>query len=316
MKERDYKIIYERFYSEYLEEYIKEIENSYKKSHDEGDAELCAFNSCCKLLSNKTIDLRINKKPYNSIYSEFKNRESLVRDNNLNRLYTKFILPLCESLEIEMNNDIYEGIIIEFAISEASTRVRSWFGAWHTVYQMMFNLNDFSEFELIRNCSYSEGSEIFKKYHKKLSPNSCAVEEFGKEGFDKKQVNNFGILERYKGLFLNLYSALSDDFFDEEDVSFDIFKSVFTEEWGDDEYVFKVKCENEVFKVFIEEFSFAFENFSKANFGKSKLFKTRRGAKLTANTLSKKSKISKISESKIIYLKKIALDLKSSVLEK
>jgi hypothetical protein len=284
MEEKYFITIYEGFYNKYLEQYIKEVEDSYKNFNKDGDAEIFAFNSCLTLLSNKTVDLKINSTPYDSIYSKFKDRDSLVQNNNLNRLYINHISPLCESLKIEMSNDIYENIIEEFAISDSSTKVYSWFNNWHPIYKMMFKLNDFSEFKLFRNCNYSEGLDFFKKYHKRLYPETYLKKE------DKKR--DFKIREEYKKCFENLWFPILGDYISEDLTSLEDFKNVFFKNWKSHDSRIYFSCSPEEASYFLHRLKFAFEQLSFASIHRSRLFYTREGNIFKEDHLSKqKNKI-------------------------
>jgi len=284
MKEKDFKTIYEGFYKKHLEQFIKEVEVLYKNFNKGGDAENFAFNSCLKLLSNKTADLKINSSPYDSIYIKFKNRDSLVKNNNLNKLYSNHILLLCESLEIEMNFNIYENLIEEFAISDASNMVYSWFSNWHPIYKMMFKLNDFSEFKLFRNCNYSEELDFFKKYHKRLYPKVYLKKE------DKKC--DFKLKEEFKKCIENLWSPMTDGYINEDLTPFEDFKKVFFKNWKSHESRIYFSCSPEEASYLLYRLKFAFEQLSFASIQRSELFYTREGKVFKEDNLSKqKNKI-------------------------
>ncbi len=301
MEEKDFKLIYEDLYKIYIDTFIKEVEDLYKNCKEEGDAETFAYNDCKRLLNEKTIDLKIKRNSLSSIYRKFKNRYSLVQNNNLNRLYVKHILPECKKFKIEMNEELYENLLNELAILDASKRVSSWFSCWYNVYKMMFELNDFSEFKIIRNCNYSESSDIFKKYHRKIYPSSYIIEEkieLNKEEVkssnieidfidtshfnnnedhivgDKKVNDNekFELKEKYrsKDALRKIYNVLILTHL-EDNTSFNHFYEVFTKPWNNHKSNIYFSCTTQEVSYLISELQFLGKGkgFSFAKIGRS-----------------------------------------------
>ena len=52
------------------------VEDLYIKSHEEDDAELEAYNSCLRFLTEKSDNLKIKSIPFRYFYSIYKNRYS------------------------------------------------------------------------------------------------------------------------------------------------------------------------------------------------------------------------------------------------
>jgi hypothetical protein len=284
MKEKDFKLVYETFYNNYLEQYIKEVEDLYKRLNKEGDAEIEAYNTCLKLLTKKRDNLKVKSNPFDQFNSIFNNRSSLVRDNNLNTLYIKHLVPLSNKLNIELNYDLYENILEEFAISNSSSMLYSWFSSWSTIYKMMFELDDFSEFEIFRNCNYSEGLEIFKKYHKRLYPRSYMEIE------DRN--NDFKVKEEFKICIENLWFPMTEDYISEDLTALEDFKKVFFKNWKSHNSKIYFSCSPEEASYFLHRLKFAFERLSFASIHRSKLFYTREGNIFKEDNLSKqKNKI-------------------------
>jgi len=273
MKEKDYNSIYEKLYKKYLEKYIKETEALYINIKKEGDTENYAYNTCSSALTKKRNGLKILNHPYDRLYSIFNNRCSLVQENNLNRLYTKHIIPRCEELNIEIKSQGLDKIIEEFAISEASKQVISWFSNWSAIYKMMFELNDFSEFEIIRNCNFQEGSEIFKKYHKKVYPNSYLQEE----NDNKKRISqdfNFGILDESKINISNLYNKINARFFNKDLTRLEDFENVLFNNWKthSSKIYFKEYFETQQIAYLLKKLEKHFSNLNQTTIGNSLLF--------------------------------------------
>ena len=305
-------------------------------------------------LVNKISSLTINQneKKFKEVIEWYNKRYDEYQEEALCLIFEIQMKNCFENINGIKEDFLYINFIKEFASNNVLVEIkRIWYHST-SIYELMYETNDFTDFRISKEYyGHPEHLMQFKrlvyKKHTEENPNDYkSFEEYlereakfkmtmnnlntadlkkptdliNKDKIEKlveksKQVKSFGILERYKSGFLSLYSELSDDFFDEENVCYDVFKTVFTEDWGGEEYIFKFKCNNLEISYFIQEFSFAFENFSKANFGKSKLFKTKGGAKLTANKLSKKGEINIKSENKLKYLKRIALDLSKSDLK-
>ncbi|WP_372745220.1 hypothetical protein [Lutibacter sp.] len=287
MKEKDFTLLYETTYNTYLDQYIDEIENFYKIANKEGDAQNYAYNSCLNLLENKRKGLKIGLEPFASIYAIYKNRASKVRNNNLNILYTKHIKPLEDKLGLEINNELYEYLLEEFAISEASNRVYSWFSNWHTVYKMMFELNDFSDFKIIRNSSFSEASDIFKKYHEKLYP-ICYVNK-GKEGeVQKNKINNFNQVEGYEDEIKTLYGDFIEYYINGATTSYDDYVNVFFKNWDEHNSLINFSCSTQEASLLLFKLMNFFSDLTYTNIGKSKVFKLKTGSILTSSNYGKR----------------------------
>lgn len=278
MKEKDYNSIYEKLYKKYLEKYIKETESLYLKIKKEGDAENYAYNACISSLTKKRNGLKILTHPYDKLYSIFNDRASLVQENDLNRLYIKHIIPRCEELNIEIKSGGFDKIIEEFAISEASKQVTSWFSNWSVIYKMMFELNDFSEFKIIRNCNFHEKSEIFIKYHKIL---------YKTESNESPSINiNFKIRDKFRVVIKNLYDNFKEDFINSERTSKDDFINVFYKNSNEHNSEIHFFCKTQEIALLLRKIEFAFENLSFTTIGKSKKLFSDGNKPLTRTNLS------------------------------
>jgi len=282
MKGKDFKIIYEKLYENYINQFISEVEKLYKEINLEGGSEIYAYNTCCTFLSNKNEKLNLHNNELSAVYSIYHKRSSYVRDNNLNLLYSKHIIPLCQSLNIEMSEALFETLLNKYAISDASNIVNSWYTNWSTIYGMMFELNDFSEFKIIRNSSFSENSEIFKKYQKKLNPNRIVLDE-------KK---DFKLRDEYKDCIEKLYSPMTEKYISENLSSFEDFTNVFFKNWKSHNSKVYFSCTPEEASYFLFKLKFAFEKLSFASISRSELFLTKEGNLFKEDNLSKhKNKI-------------------------
>lgn len=294
MKEKDYNSIYEKLFEKYLEKYINEIESLFKHSKKEGDTENFAYNSCISTLTKKRNGLKILIHPYDKLYSIFNDRGSLVQENNLNRLYIKHIIPLCEELNIEIKDGVFENILEEFVIAEASSRVYSWFSNWATVYKMMFDLDDFSEFKIFRNCNFHEGSEIFIKYHKKKHPryylnindkkgNDFADVDESKQSEHKgNSVKNFNLIEDYKKDFKIMYEDFTEYYIDEKKTTKEDYENVLFENFNEHKSFITFSCSPQEAALILFKLMGFFTDLTYTNIGNSKVFKNKSGKIITS----------------------------------
>ncbi|UMB52965.1 hypothetical protein MKD41_11540 [Lutibacter sp. A64] len=297
MKEKDFKLIYEDLYKKYIDAFIKEVEDLYKNCKEEGDAETFAYNDCKRLLNEKTIDLKIKRNSLSSIYRKFENRYSLIQNNNLNRLYIKHILPECKKFKIKMNEELYENLLNELAILDASKRVSSWFSCWYNVYKMMFELNDFSEFKIIRNCNYSESSDIFKKYHRQIYPSSYIIEEKIERNLQNKkstsdgikdEVKNFNLIEYYKKDFRLMYEDFIEYYIDGNKTSFEDYENVLFKNHNEHKSFITFSCSPQEAALLLFKLMEFFTDLTYTNIGKSKVFKNKSGKIITSTNYGKR----------------------------
>lgn len=317
MEEKDFKIIYDNFYNEYIDRYIIEVEDLYKKNNIEGDAENEAYSSCENILSKKRESLKINVAPYGTIYSIFKIRDSKVRNNDMNRLYSEHILPKCQKLNIEMNENLFEDLLNEFAVSDASIKVYSWFYKWSKLYKMMFELNDFSEFTLFRNCDHTENHSLFIKYHKRLYPSDYLINEDAlgnavveveetiqnKDDITEKEAKNFKIIEEHEPSLGMLYNDLKVYFIDSKKTSEQDFINVLSLGWDDHNSKIIFKCTTQLAAFVLRGLEFMFDNLS---------FDTVFNSKLIDSKFDKPLKDKNLSVSIGNLRKKIDIDLLNS----
>ncbi len=286
MKEKDYHSIYEKCFNQYIDEYINEIENIYKSSLEEGDSHNFAYQSCLSILSKNKIRETIYSHPYSELYSIFKNRSNLVQDTHPNRLYTKHFIPACEKMEIELNEGVLENFIEKIAIFEASQTLRSWYSNWSTVYGMMFELKDLSEFEIIRNANYSEGSEIFKKYQKRRYPSSCNYKEKVVE--KTNQLCSFKIKDHFKLELILLYNDLTLHFINSKKTPLEDFIKVFGENWEDNSNsIVQFKCTTQLAAYMLRKLEVLFDELTYTNISDLKKFKSKQGNIFKDKNLSK-----------------------------
>jgi len=276
MKNKDYNSVYEKQYNKYLNKFIKEIERLYRQSKKEGDAENFAYNYCVSTLSKKSEGLKIVNYPFQRIYSKFKERGSLVQENNLNRLFDKHIIPLCRELNIKAKTGFFDDILDEFAIIEASKQIISWFSSWSPVYKMMFILNDFSKFKIIRNSKFYENSETFIFYYKKLYPSSYLKEmkEGENSNFQKNNAINFQVLEKKKINIEHLYKQSDYSFIDKDLTSLEDFKNVLFKSSIEhsSKIYFEKYFETQQIAFLLKQLEKYFANLNQTTIGKSSLF--------------------------------------------
>jgi len=298
MNEKDYNLIYEKNYNKYLEKYIKEIEYLYKISKKEGDAENFAYNTCLSTLAKKKNGLKVFTHPYDKLYSKFNNRGSLVQENNMNRLCINHIIPLGKELKISLNASAFDKILEEFAIMEASKRVSSWFCNWSPVYELMFKLNDFSEFEIIRNCNSHERSELFNKYHKKLYPENYENENIQLEIEKRKywkDINNFGLKKEYQSKIEDVFNFCIKKAIIDVKAPYNSFEDIFTKNWDSHKLNLRFN-NNQEFSLLVSKIRFVFENFNDVAIGSSKLFKSGKGIPISRDNLVSSRKVFKDSD--------------------
>jgi len=286
MKEKDYHSIHEKYFNEYIDEYINEMEGIYKSSLEEGDAEDIAHECCITILKEKVIDLKIKNQPHSKLYSIFTRRTKLVQDTNPNRLYTKYIIPACEELRNELNEDIIEDYIKEFATLEVHYLLLDRYVDWSGLYKMMFDLKDFTEFRIIKNANFPEGTEILKKYKSKSNSNSNN-EKKGVEQ-SKKIVNNFKIKDHFKQELMLLYNDLTLHFINGQKTSQKDFIKVFGENWEEDSNSFvQFKCTTQLAAYMLRKLEVLFDELTYTNILDSKKFKSKQGNIFKDKNLSK-----------------------------
>ena len=310
MKEKDYHSIHEKYFNEYIDEYINEMEGIYKSSLEEGDAEDIAHECCITILKEKVIDLKIKNQPHSKLYSIFTRRTKLVQDTNPNRLYTKYIIPACEELRNELNEDIIEDYIKEFATLEVHYLLLGRYVQWSVLYKMMFDLKDFTEFKIIKNANFPAGSEILKKYNSEYDPKSNVVEEKvvkdskqkdykelypesdvnkanGLDNNDKdnwKDKKNFRLKEEYESKIIQVFDYCIANAIIDTEISFESFNKVLREDWN--KHNCKIKFHSTQFiALLVQKMGFAFENFNDKSVSNSKLFLSERGNFITSQNL-------------------------------
>ncbi|MBG7631277.1 MAG: hypothetical protein IZT56_12715 [Bacteroidetes bacterium] len=279
MQEKDYHSIYENFFNQFIDEYINEMEGIYKSSLEEGDAQRLAHDRCITIVSEKRIGLKIIDHPYSKLHSIFRRRNKLVQETNPNRLYTKHIISACEEWKIEFDEDAIENYTKEFAILEASQLLINRYVHWSILYEMMFDLKDFTEFKIIKNVNFPEESEIFKEYQKSLKP-SLNLNE------------NFKVIEHFKSCIENLWLPMTGKYINEDLTSFEDFKKVFFENWKSHNSKIYFSCNPEEASYFLFKLKFVFKVLSFASIHRSGLFYTREGNPFKQDNLSnQKNKI-------------------------
>lgn len=293
MKDKDYHSIYVKCFNENIEKYISKIESVYKSSLEEGDAHNFVYQSCLTFLPEKRIKETIYSHPYSELYSIFKNRSELVQESNPNRLYLKHFIPACEKMKIELNEGVLENFIKKIAIYEASVTIRSWYSNWSRVYEMMFELKDFTEFKIIRNAAFSEGGEIFKKYQKRSYPSSFSYQEkvnkkINQQGVEIKQVRSFKIKDHFKLELGLLYNDLTLHFINGKKTSEEDFIQVFGQNWEDDSNsIVQFKCTTQLAAYMLRKLEVLFDELTFTNVLASKKIKSKHGNIFKDKNLSK-----------------------------
>jgi len=300
MQEKDYNSIYEKYFNEYIDEYINEMEGIYKSSLEEGDAEDIAHECCVTILKEKVIGLKIQNQPHSKLYTIFTKRNKLVQITNPNRLYTKYIIPACEELKIELNDDTIESYIKEFAISEAYKLLIERYVHLSIIYKMMFDLKDFTEFKTIKEANFPEGTEIFKKYQRELDSSSFVAEEKevvevkqeykkvkpsvdDKKDVSRNSVKNFNLLEEYKKDFEIMYNDfIENNYIDCEKTTIKDFENVLFENWDTHKSFITFSCPPQEASLLLFKLMKFFSDLNFTNIGRSKVFKNKSGKIMTS----------------------------------
>ena len=278
--EKDYIKIYEDAYSKYgisHEDYIRKKVIAF---HD-----YLPFNKSNSLLisdlNSKEEDLIIFEEPWRKITTIF--RTTRFRPGHQLRKIQILLLPEFSKIKVGDLNITFEHYIEELAKFKAYEEINRIYSNNDTLYSLMYDLNDFSEFKII-GCEGEVYQELLEKHYKIKSgaadislqktnqqeditknkfvlKNFCPELESNKKEIESKIFYNF--------LVLNY-------FIDTDFTSFIDFKNVFLEDFETNNSIFRFECSTQKGVILLVEIK---ERLSKklnfTNIEISKKFKTK-----------------------------------------
>ena len=209
MKEVNYYKIFQKNYEESIKRHAEIIKQNYKKGRVEGDAENLTYNNVLKnCILNKKGNLEISSQKFSKIISTYNNRGSLTHKDFPNRIFTKFLKPIYDELKISKSNYSFVKLLKELAEYQAFARLSSNYSHNSQIYKMMYDLNDFNEFDVSIYYSSVESTPLFKKLHKRCFPKSYKKVENDEQKNRKKKINSFLLKKECHKNLNDLYDYL------------------------------------------------------------------------------------------------------------
>ena len=293
--EKDYIEIYTKAYQEEEIHHEKYIKKKVLEYHD-----YLTFNDNNNSLINE-LDTKLGENiifddAFSKITTIF--RTSRFRKGHELKIISIKLLP--EFLKIDKGNlkVSFEGYLKELARFKAEEEIQRLFCNNRGSYELMFELNDFSEFA-IKGCDGGNGSVLYEKY-RKLWYEPKKHNEINKlVAFDRsakfiglEKTNHYQIKEEYYEKFLSkeFYGYLIKDFINETKTSYSCFKDVFTEKSVKHSSEIHFFCSTILASLLLSEFKKHVFNKLVMTQIEIKHLKVNNGNRLSANNISKSKK--------------------------
>lgn len=245
---------------------------------------------------------RLIKKPYDELYYLFKNRLDLLEEEYQytiipNALFQRFI---------ELNNDesySFSQFVVELASFNADAELLRIFRNYSSIYEMMYEVNNFDDFELIEYKQLPESVPLFKKYHEII---------YGKKESLEETPFNFQILKGYKSNFERIYNMLTNDYIDEKKTTYADFCNVFFNDIGSHSSKIHFLCNTQSAAYLLYELckNGVFKKFTQKNIEKSKSFISSESNILKQSNISHSSK--KVTDDDYNYVSEIIKIIKNT----
>ncbi len=268
MKEKRYYEMYQEFYDESLNHHAERIKQYYKEKRSIGDGENETYNHIVTtIIYKEKTNLIISKQEFSKIRLTYDNRDSLTHPDFPNRIFEK-LKPVFNEIDTDIT---FVAILKDLAEYHALSKLSSNFRHNHQIYRMMYELNDFSEFEVNEFYSPIQSNPLIKKLHK-LCDKKKEVET--KSEVETKKINNFNLNKRYEDSFINLYTELSKYIIDPQKTTIKDFKNVFTKNFYSHDSKIYFNCESKLATLFLDKVrnEKIFKNLTQTKMAKSKMF--------------------------------------------
>lgn len=268
MKEKRYYEMYQEFYDESLNHHAERIKQYYKEKRSVGDGESETYNHIVtKIIYKEKTNLIISKQEFSKIRLTYDNRDSLTHPDFPNRIFEK-LKPVFNEID---TNITFDAILKDLAEYNALTRLSSNFRHNHQIYSMMYELNDFSEFEVNEFYSSIQSTPLFKKLHKLCYE---PAEGETKNDDETKKINNFNLNKRFEDSFINVYTELSKHIIDPQKTTITDFINVFTKGFDLHDSKIHFNCESKLAALFLDEVRKRkiFKNLTQIKMAESKMF--------------------------------------------
>jgi len=255
----------------------------------------------------------VNSTKYKPILEVYNNRSDFYEPEFYQNIFNFEMFDLFKELkEKEIN---YLEFISQLAKVNALSEVYKRYRYNSKIYEFMFIVNDFSEFELWEFDVSSKNIEhhpLFNKYLYKFRVNEdltryknfddFLIEEDALKGVKDKnvtqpenkkgksdslaEVNGFDIKEDYIERIKKMYLLFAKHHIDEVKTDENSFIKVLTKKWGEHDDVIYFKCDTQFASLLLYRLKFVFQNFSQVTISKSKKFITNMGSNVGQTTIS------------------------------
>ncbi len=244
----------------------------------EGHTYLFGFNSILKDFDEIEKDFLINQDPYSSLRRDYQSRGSVFNESNQYKVISAIIKPKFDRILINDNYPFTE-FLKELAIVESNQEVIKLFVNNSQIYELMYELNSFDDFQILNYNECIEDTEIFKRLHHKVFGDKIDItlnEDF-----------NFQLKPLYRTHFKLLYSEFTDHYVDEKRTSLDDFVNVFTKNTIDHDSKIYFFCNNGLACYLLDQLrKEIFSNLTQKNMSRSKRFISSGDTLFSQSTLS------------------------------
>jgi hypothetical protein len=304
--EKDYIKIYNDSFSlaETLAE--KEIITKFIDFKERGRNSNKAGNVIVQEFGKEKSNCRVMDESFQSLFYLFRNRlDEFAEDYQMN-IIPEILFPEFNKI-INSDNFSFENYIKELAEFNARDSVHNTFSNNRSLYSLMFELNDFSEFSII-GCNGGNYSVLYEKYRKKKYGEPSAADVISLDFTDeikKKEIKNFNIKNQQLLLNDDYYSSLTYHFINDKKTLFEDFKNVLLEDFDTHKSEIHFFCSNNQARELILSFKNKFKG--KMNFTNveiSKKFISNLGSPLSQTNLSHSKNASKEITDEILGLLK------------
>jgi len=276
---------YLKIYNYFFNKTIKSTEKIFKVLLIKNKKQGRNFNNFHNKTTSKIYELSTNKfyintsNKFNDIIRAYDNRYSFYDDKFTNLIFANELLENFTSIKDVKKDYTFKKCIAELAqingLKEAHSRLQK----TYNLLEIMYKLNDFSEFELWSDNTGIEGSKFYEKYRNKLYPPAI---------IDKTNIN-FEIKEEHKDLFTDTYLKFIKNHIDETKTTKQDFINVFTKSTDKHDSKIYFFCRTPEVWLLIKELKFAFKKLTLKNVENSTCFISSDGNILTQTNLSRES---------------------------
>lgn len=247
---------YIQLYNETYKEKKIACTNIIKKELIEHYKTTPAFNEAYNDINNRFVLEKQNNLLSNNDFKELKDlfnyilqQHKLNKDLNPN---LKKLQSIYKKLDRSLKFKSFKEFIIELATFDAYELTYRVFGINYNLYKMMYELGDFTEFDIKYYDVQLESLPLYKKLQNKLYPKNENIVDvvdvvddikitevnkdiyFDSETRPTKKIlkNNFNLKAKFKVTFIELYDHLTEFYIDKELTNKEDFKNVFTKDFN------------------------------------------------------------------------------------